>query len=206
MAGDKSTRRKRLRTLPDRMQRLLTFGVFAASFEVPKERRAEEMVRGLEWWVDLLHGEGYAAPRWLLSPLWYFRRGVGIRDPEHERPTSQVMLDMVESLVQELPEDERPGAMLELLHFFRGIYAERGMEPPEWLLYALDIYGDDEGEELPVELMLDIIDASVVNIREEHRAAARHSILEHYEALYRGSGLPVPEWVRVGLYGSPPAT
>jgi hypothetical protein len=145
MAQDKSTRRKRLQTLPDRMQRLLSFGVFAASFEVPPERRAEEMVRGLEWFVDLLHAEGYAAPRWLLSPLWYFRRGVRINDPERERPTSRFMLGLVETLVEDLPEEERPKGMRELLYLFRGIYAERGQEPPEWLQLALEWYGEMKG-------------------------------------------------------------
>jgi hypothetical protein len=202
MSEDKSTKRRRLRVPPERVQRLLTFGIYAASFEVPRERRAVEMVEGLEWFVDLLHQNGYTAPLWLLRPKWYFSRGVGIRDPERERPASRLMLDMMETVVADLPEPERADGMRELLHLFAGIYAQGGQDPPEWLRIGLDWYGEDEDEDLPVDVMLDVIDASVLNIPEEYRPAARHSILEHFEAMYRGSGVPVPEWVRVGLHGA----
>lgn len=185
------------------MQRLLTFGIYASSFEVPPERRAEGMVEGLEWFVDLLHQNGYAAPRWLLSPLWYFRRGIAIQGENWDRPTTDVMLDLVEGIVADLPEAEREDAMRELLHLFAGIYEQGGKGPPEWLQIALDWYAEDEGEELPPELMLEVVDASVANLPEEYRAAARHSVLEHYEAMYRGTGKPAPEWVRVGLEASP---
>ncbi len=200
MAGDKGTRRKRLRKLPERIQRLMAFGVFAASFEIPPDKRAEEMVAGLQWLVDLLHREGYAAPRWLLRPFWYFRRGLEVYDAERgERPTASLMLGLFEGLVVELPEAEQLGAMQTMLYFFAGMYDAGGVERPEWLQLGLDRYGEEESEELPVDVMLDVIDASVLNIREEYRATARRSILEHYEAMYRGGGVPVPEWVRVGL-------
>ncbi|MET0396770.1 MAG: hypothetical protein ABW277_08110 [Longimicrobiaceae bacterium] len=201
MTADKGRRLRRLRKLPERVQRLLTFAIYAASLEVPRDRRAAEMVAGLEWVVDLLHRSGYAAPLWLLRPKWYFGRGVQIHDPERERPTSHLMLGLAEGIFAELPEAERSDAMRELLHLFAGIYAQGGTEPPEWVRVGLDRYAEDEGEELPPDLMLDVLSASVVNLPEEHRAAAQHSILEHYEAMYRGSGRPVPEWVRVGLEG-----
>jgi hypothetical protein len=51
--------------------------------------------------------------------------------------------------------------------------------------------------------MLEVVDASVVNLPEEHRAAAWHSVLKHYEAMYRGAGRPVPKWVRAGLESTP---
>ncbi len=202
MAGDKRRKLKRLRKLPERVQRLLTFGIYAASFEVPRERRAVELVEALDWLIDLLHRNGYAAPLWLVRPRWYFSRGVELRDPLWQRPTTGLMLDTVESIVADLPEAERSDAMRDLLNLFAGIYAQGGMEPPEWLRVGLDRYAEDEGEELPPELMLEVVDASVLNLPEEHRAAARHSILEHYEAMYRGTGRPVPEWVRIGLEGS----
>lgn len=145
MTVDKGKRR-RLRTLPDRMQRLLTFGIYASSFEVPPERRAVEMVNGLEWFIGLLRRNGYAAPRWLLSPLRYFRQGLVIHEAEQERPTVHLMLGLLEGLVAELPEEERPEGMRELLHLFGGIYAEQGMEPPEWLRVGLERYGEQEGE------------------------------------------------------------
>jgi hypothetical protein len=200
MPQDKRTGRKRLRTLPKRVQRLLSFGVFAASFEVPAERRAEEMVRGLGWFVDLLHQEGYAAPRWLLSPLWYFRRGLVLHDPE--RPTPYLMLGLLEGLVEELPEAEQVERMREWLYLARSIYAERGVEPPEWLLLGLDRYGEEEGEELPPDVMLDVVDASVLALPEETRPQARRSVLEFYAALYTSRGAPVPPWVRIGLEGA----
>ncbi|MET0396961.1 MAG: hypothetical protein ABW277_09085 [Longimicrobiaceae bacterium] len=205
MAADKRRKLKRLRRLPERVQRLLTFGIYAASFEVPRERRAPEMVEALDWLIDLLHANGYTAPLWLVRPKWYYSRGVDLRGPMWERPTSGMMLDMVESIVADLPEAERSEAMRELLHLFAGIYNQGGTEPPEWLRVGLDWYAEDDGEELPPDLMLDVLDASVLNLPEEHRAAARHSILEHYEAMYRGTGKPIPEWVRVGLDGAPPA-
>ena len=202
MAQDKRTGRKRLRTLPKRVQRLLSFGVFASSFEVPKERRAEEMVKALEWWVNLLHLNGYAAPRWLLSPLWYFRRGVVIHDPEREeRPTSYLMLGLLEGLVEELPEAEQVERMREWLYLARSLYAERGVEAPEWLLLGLDRYGEDEGEELPPDLMLDVIDASLGALSEDARPEARRSVLEMFAGLYTSYGRPVPPWVRIGLEG-----
>jgi hypothetical protein len=160
------------------------------------------MVRGLEWFVDLLHAEGYAAPRWLLSPLWYFRRGVRINDPERERPTSRFMLGLVETLVEDLPEEERPEAMRELLYLFRGIYAERGQEPPEWLRIGLERYAEDDGEELPPELMLDVLGASLDALPEQDRPVARRATLEHFAGLYTSRGLPVPPWVRIGLEGA----
>ncbi len=96
-------------------------------------------MRGLEWFVELLHREGYAAPRWLLSPLWYFRRGLVLHDPE--RPTSYIMLGLLESSVEELPEAEQVDRIRELLYLSRSIYAEHGMEPPEWLQIGLERYG-----------------------------------------------------------------
>ena len=130
MARDKSVRRlKRLRKLPERVQRLLTFGIYAASFEVPRERRAPEMVEALGWFIDLLHANGYAAPLWLVRPKWYYSRGVDLRGPMWERPTTGMMLDMVESVVADLPEAERSEGMRELLHLFAGIYNQAGTEP-----------------------------------------------------------------------------
>jgi hypothetical protein len=202
MVGDKGTRRKRLRTPPERVQRLLTFGIYAASLEVPQERRAVEMVEGLEWLIDLLHRNGYAAPLWLLRPKWYFSRGVEIRDPERERPTSELMLELVEGIVADLPEPERQDGMREVLHLFAGIYAQGGKEPPEWLRLGLDRYGEDEGEELPVDLMLDVIDASLLNLPEESRPEARRDVLEHFAKIFTRRGYPVPEWVRAGLDGT----
>lgn len=204
MAGDKGQRLKRLRKLPERVQRLLTFAIYAASFEVPRERRAPEMVEGLVWFIDLLHANGYAAPLWLLRPKWYFSRGVDIRGPMWERPATGMMLDLLEKVVADVPEAERSEEMRELLHLFAGIYAQGSTEPPEWLRVGLDWYAEDEGEELPPDLMLEVVDASVMNLPEEHRAAARHSVLKHYEGIYRGVGKPVPEWVRAGLERTPP--
>jgi hypothetical protein len=204
MPADKRRKLKRLRKLPERVQRLLTFAIYAASFEVPRDRRAPEMVEGLEWFIDLLHANGYAAPLWLLRPKWYFSRGVELRGPLWERPTTGLMLDVVESIVADLPEGERPERRRELLHLFAGVYAQGGNEPPEWLRVGLDWYAEDDGEELPPELMLEVVDASVANLPEEHRAAARHSVLKHYEAMYGGAGKPVPEWVRAGLESTPP--
>jgi hypothetical protein len=149
MASDKRQKLKRLRRLPERVQRLLTFGIYAASFEVPRDRRAPEMVEGLEWFIDLLHANGYATPLWLLRPKWYSSRGVELRGPLWERPTTDLMLDVVESIVAELPEGERSEEMRELLHLFAGIYAQGGKEPPEWLRAGLDWYAEDAGEELP---------------------------------------------------------
>ena len=66
------------------------------------------MVTGLQWLVDLLHREGHAAPRWLLRPYWYFRRGLEVYDPLRlDRPTSHLMLGLTESLVEDLPEEEQ---------------------------------------------------------------------------------------------------
>lgn len=56
--------------------------------------------------------------------------------------------------------------MQTLLHFFAGMYDAGGVERPEWLQLGFDRYVDDEGEELPVDVMLDVIDASVLNIPE----------------------------------------
>jgi hypothetical protein len=198
MGQDKRQARQRLRTLPERLQRLLSFGIYAASFEVPPETRADEMVAGLQWFMDRLHAEGYAAPRWLLRPFWYFRRGVVIQDLG-ERPTSHLMLGLVEQIVEGVPEAERDDAVRELLYFFRGIYAERGMEPPEWLRLGLERYGEDEGEELPPDVMLDVVDASVLALPEDARSQARRSVLEFYAGLYTSRGAPVPSWVRIGL-------
>jgi hypothetical protein len=199
MAADKRRKLKRLRKLPERVQRLLTFGIYAASLEVPQTRRAVEMVQALDWVIDLLHANGYTAPLWLVRPKWYYSRGVDVRGPMWERPTTGMMLDLLEKIVADLPEAERSQGMRELLHLFAGIYNQGGTDPPEWIRVGLDWYAEDDGEELPPELMLEIVDASVVNLPEEYRAAARHSVLEHYEAMYRGTGKPVPEWVRVGL-------
>ena len=207
MTGDK--RHRRLRAPPERVQRLLTFGIYAASFEVPRERRAVEMVAGLEWFIDLLHRNGFAAPLWLVRPKWYFSHGAGIRDlereRERERPTSGVMLDQVESIVADLPEAERAEGVRELLHLFAGIYVQGGTEPPDWLRIGLDWYGEEDGEELPVDVMLDVVDASLLNLPEVARPEARQEVLELYASLYTSRGLPVPEWVRAGLESTPPA-
>ncbi len=104
------------------------------------------MVNSLEWFIDLLRRNGYSAPRWLLSLLRYFRRGLVIHDAEQERPTVHLMLGLVEGLVAELPEEEQPEGIRELLHLFGGIYTEQGMEPPEWLRIGLERHGEDEGE------------------------------------------------------------
>lgn len=53
-------------------------------------------------------------------------------------------------------------------------------------------------EELPPELMLEVIERSLDNISDDAKPQARQETIAMFADIFERAGLPVPEWVRLG--------
>lgn len=53
-------------------------------------------------------------------------------------------------------------------------------------------------EDLPAELMLEVIEKSLSNIPDESRPEARRETIAMFAGIYERAGLPLPAWVRLG--------
>lgn len=53
-------------------------------------------------------------------------------------------------------------------------------------------------EELPPELMLEIIERSLDNIPDDAKPQARQETIAMFADIFERAGLPAPKWVRLG--------
>lgn len=139
MADNNRTRRKSFRRLPERLERLLQFGVFSTAFCFTAKARTPRMLELLGGLVGALHREGYAAPTWLHEPYQYYQRRGGERD-RRPGPKPEEMVYLLEGIYMDLPEDEQPEAVKALLSALRSL-APAASDRPEWLHLALERYG-----------------------------------------------------------------
>ncbi len=60
-------------------------------------------------------------------------------------------------------------------------------------------------EDLPPELMLDVIERSLDNIPDDTKPQARQETIAMFAGIFEQAGLPVPKWVRLSqtVWGSP---
>jgi hypothetical protein len=131
-------RRRSFRRPPERMERLLQFGMLSAAFFFSDKALTPRMLELLGGLVDALHVEGYAAPTWIYEPFHFYQR---LWNSPYRRPGPKPdeMVYLLEGIYMDLPEDEQPRAVKALLGVLRSLYGETS-EMPEWLHLALQRY------------------------------------------------------------------
>lgn len=120
---------------------MLTIGVLLFADQLPRERRREEMATGLAQIVRVLNLEGYAAPLWLTRPAEHFQRVATMDEEQAERETAHAVLGFIEGMLKTMDERVRPEARRALLAFFLDLYETNELQPPPWLVEALEEAG-----------------------------------------------------------------